>query len=372
MRGGCRTSSHYLVAWGAAMEFDGLPWVLGWELTLACNLRCRHCGSAAGLPRREELSLAEALAVCDQLPALLVQEVHFTGGEPLMRSDWPQIAARLMKLGIRTQFITNALALTPEVVAQASEVGVACVGFSLDGLEETHDYIRGFSGLFRRVLTGIEQVQEAGLRAAVLTTVNGRNVDELPAMLTLLRSAGVNHWQVQPIFPLGRARACAELKLSPEQYMQLGYILHTCVPLAAQDGFRIDPADSLGYGTELDTRESPWLGCPAGLVSCGLTSDGKIKGCLSMPDGFVEGDLRQNDLWDIWFHPEAFAYNRRFSLENLGPACCGCDRADLCKGGCSSMSVGAAGAFHGDPYCFYGITHRQAWARAIADRLTQE
>lgn len=350
------------------MSFDGLPLVLAWELTLACNLRCRHCGSAAGLPRRDELSLAEALAVCDQLPALMVQEVDFTGGEPLVRQDWAEIAVRLVKLGIRTQIITNAVALTPQVIAQAKDIGIASIGFSLDGLEATHDYIRGCPGLFRRVRSGIEQVQAAGLRIAVLTTVNGRNVAELPAILNLLRSVGVTHWQIQPIFPLGRAQGCAELELTPEAYMQLGDFVHTWVPLAAEDGFKIDLADSLGYGTELDRRASPWLGCPAGLVSCGITSDGKVKGCLSMPDGLLEGDLRQSDLWDIWFRPDAFSYNRRFSLDDLGPACRGCDRADFCKGGCSSMSVGATGALHGDPYCFYGITHRQAWARAAESR----
>ena len=231
------------------MGFDGLPLVLAWELTLACNLRCKHCGSAAGFPRRNELNLAEALALCDQLPALLVQEVDFTGGEPLVRPDWPLIASRLVNLGIRTQIITNALALTHDVIAQVRDAGIVSMGFSLDGLEATHDSIRGCAGLFRKVLTGITQAQEAGLRVAVLTTVNRRNLVELPAMLTVLRGIGVNHWQLQPIFPLGRARGCVELELTAEEYIQLGAFLRTWAPVADRAGFRIDLADSLGYGT---------------------------------------------------------------------------------------------------------------------------
>ena len=90
-----------------------------------------------------------------------------------------------------------------------------------------------------------------------------------------------------------------------------------------------------------------------------------------MPDSITEGDRRQNELWDIWFHPDAFGYTRRFNETDLGPACRGCDRAAFCKGGCSSMSVGASGAFHGDPYCFYGIANRQAWACAAEDRLAK-
>lgn len=340
------------------VDFDGLPFVLAWELTLACNLRCRHCGSAAGLPRRDELTLDEALAISDQLPALLVQEVDFTGGEPLVRPDWPKIAARLTALGIRTQIITNGLALEPNTVAQMESVGIASVGFSLDGLEATHDYIRGYPGLFHRVLAGIEQVQKANMRAVVLTTVNALNLNELPSMLALLQSIGISHWQVQPIFPVGRAHGATELELKHQDYMRLGPFIQHWGPKAQEDGFKVELADSLGYFTEFDIRNDPWLGCPAGLVGCGITSDGKIKGCLSLPDDLVEGDLRQSDFWDIWFHPDAFAYNRRFSTADLGPSCCDCDKAELCKGGCSTMSYGSTGSFHNDPYCFHGIRRR--------------
>src|SRR5689334_17492757 len=59
----------------ALMGFEGFPLIVGWELTLACNLRCRHCASSAGLPRDNELTIEESLAICDQFPPLLVQEV---------------------------------------------------------------------------------------------------------------------------------------------------------------------------------------------------------------------------------------------------------------------------------------------------------
>ena len=77
------------------MSFESFPFILGWELTLACNLRCRHCGTAAGEPREKELTLDESLKICDQLPELLVQEVDFTGGEPLMMPGWQKIFDRL-------------------------------------------------------------------------------------------------------------------------------------------------------------------------------------------------------------------------------------------------------------------------------------
>ena len=98
------------------MTFEGFPFNIGWELTLACNLRCSHCGSSAGLPRANELTTREALKICDQFPALVVQEVDFTGGEPLLRADWPDIAQRLKDLDISTNIVTNGMALDQETI----------------------------------------------------------------------------------------------------------------------------------------------------------------------------------------------------------------------------------------------------------------
>ena len=106
------------------MSFEGFPFIIGWELTLACNLRCRHCGSSASQPRTNELTLEESLAVCDQFPELFVQEVNFTGGEPLLRPDWKRIATHLGKLGIKTKILTNGLTLNPDTVAKMKDVGI--------------------------------------------------------------------------------------------------------------------------------------------------------------------------------------------------------------------------------------------------------
>lgn len=337
------------------MGFEGFPFIIGWELTLACNLRCRHCGTSAGQSRARELSLEESLAICDQFPDLLVQEVNFTGGEPLLRPGWDKIVAHLRKLGIMSKILTNGATLEPDTVAQLKELGISGVGISLDGLEATHDHIRGCHGLFRRIQNSIDLILNADLFLTIITTVNALNLGELPLLFELLRSKGIKRWQIQPIFPLGRAHQATELRLEDQVYMELGNFVKQFGPQAEKSGLEIRPGDSFGYFTEADKREPPWRGCPGGLLSCGITSDGKIKGCLSLPDHLIEGDLRQNDLWDIWFHPESFAYTRKFSLEKLGDYCHSCDNAEQCHGGCSAMSYGSTGVFHNDPYCFYSI-----------------
>ena len=359
------------------MSFEGFPHIIGWELTLACNLRCRHCASAAGLPRDNELTLDEALALCDQFPPLAVKEVHLTGGEPLLRTDWWRIAARLAELGITTRIVTNGLPLTPKRIAQLVDVGIDGVGISLDGLEATHDEIRCWPGLFRRVFESIERAREAGIEIGVITAVNRRNLRELPEMLTLLESAGVGHWQLQPNLPQGRSEAAVDLHLTDQDFIRLGAFFQREQSKERESGFRIVPADSLGYFTDLDLEDPPWRGCPAGLYALGITSDGRVKGCLTLPDDTVEGSLREDDLWGIWFRSGAFPYTREFSVDRMGSTCRSCEFAEQCRGGCSSMSYVCSGSFHNDPYCFHGISQRNPRAfeaacvgdpRAIAPR----
>jgi radical SAM protein with 4Fe4S-binding SPASM domain len=265
----------------------------------------------------------------------------------------------LRTLGINTKIITHGGNLRPHTIRQMQELGIAGVGISVDGLEKTHDYVRGREGLFRKVATSIDRVLAADLPLTVITAVNGVNVNELPELFGMLRRAGVYRWQIQPVFHLGRIHESSELELTDRTYMKLGSFVREYVPVAETVGLEILLSDSFGYFTDFDTRAAPWHGCQAGLVSCGITSDGKIKGCLSLPDELIEGDLRERDLWDIWFDPESFTYTRGFALADLGPSCGWCDKGEKCRGGCSAMSYGATQRFHNDPFCFYRIK-RQA------------
>ena len=88
---------------------------------------------------------------------------------------------------------------------------------------------------------------------------------------------------------------------------------------------------------------------------CGITSDRKSEVCGQFADLIVRGIMRQQDLWNIWFDPDSFAYSRQYSENKLGANCRSCDKAELCHGGCSAMSYGVTGDFHNDPYCFYRI-----------------
>jgi MoaA/NifB/PqqE/SkfB family radical SAM enzyme len=68
-----------------------------WEITLACDLACRHCGSRAGRQRPDELSTAEALDLVAQMAALGVKEVTLIGGEAYLRDDWLEIVRAMSR-----------------------------------------------------------------------------------------------------------------------------------------------------------------------------------------------------------------------------------------------------------------------------------
>src|SRR5689334_3834153 len=85
-----------------------------WEITLACDLACRHCGSRAGRARPDELSTAECLDLVDQMADLGVQEVSLIGGEAYLREDWTDILRRIRARGMIALLTTGGRGITPE------------------------------------------------------------------------------------------------------------------------------------------------------------------------------------------------------------------------------------------------------------------
>lgn len=344
------------------MGFESFPYVIGWELTLGCNLRCRHCASSAGSIRTQELTREEALAICDQFPSLLVSEVVFTGGEPLLSPNWSAIAYRLHELDIQTGMVTNGLPVTEDVVKRMKDCSLTAAAISIDGPEDVHDDIRGLNGVFRKSLRGIELMSRAGIGITIITSVTALNIGLLDQVYALACSLGAWKWQLQPLFPVGRGSVNQELHLSHTDFLRLGEFIHELSARAGGIGPKIVPADSCGYFSRLDIPEFPWRGCSAGRSSCGIMSDGRVKGCLSWPDWTVEGDLRKDDLWTIWFKPGAFAHLRDYKSADIGGACAGCEMAMECGGGCEAMSLATSGQWHADPYCYRRLLRSAATA----------
>lgn len=132
-----------------------------WELTLACDQSCQHCGSRAGKARANELSTAAALALVEQLADLGVKSVTLIGGEVYLRRDWLQIVSALRARGLAVTVTTGGRGFTRTLAEAARDAGVQAVSVSLDGLGATHDGLRGHAS-FERGLAALWAVRDAG------------------------------------------------------------------------------------------------------------------------------------------------------------------------------------------------------------------
>lgn len=336
-----------------------------WELTLACNLQCRHCASRAGKARPDELTHEEALDLADQMVELGTERVTLSGGEPTLREGWNELGARLTSHGVRVNIISNGRTWTREHAELALQAGLESAAFSLDGLEEVHDHIRK-KGNFQEVLQALTVCAEAGLPASVVSIVHRRNIGQLTHMHELLNRLGVRTWQLQLGNPGGNMADNPELVIEPRDVLRI-------VPAIARMRRwgvlpKVIAADNVGYYGEHEkiirdrgARIFFWVGCRAGCHVLGIESNGNVKGCLSLPSSvnnvfdFIEGNVRERSLAEIWNDENAFAYNRKFKVEQLTGFCRTCRYNDICRGGCSWTAFSHTGSRFGNPFCYYRV-----------------
>ena len=180
-----------------------------WEVTEACNLRCLHCEVSAARAAPDELTTDEALKVADDLAALECENVCLTGGEPLLRRDWPVIAEKLHKLGMSVSVISNGVLLDESTINTLQDAGVYGLSVSLDGSRSVHDSIRipahqCTASSYDSAINAIRLGVSSRLKTAVITLVHRQNIGRLRETYEVLASLGVLVWQVQICMPLGR------------------------------------------------------------------------------------------------------------------------------------------------------------------------
>lgn len=339
-----------------------------WELTLACNMRCKHCGSFAGNRRREELSKEEFLRVADELAALGCQRVTLSGGEPTLNPAWDEIGGRLATRGVKVNLISNGWNWDRAHVARAKDAGLLCAAFSLDGFEREHDALRR-SGSFQRVVRAIDDTVACGFPVAVNTTISKLNHAMFEELRAFLIEHGVFSWQIQVATPTGNMGEHGDLVVPPEDWISLVPRIAALCKLNTRE-FYVRPSDDIGYYGKPEpvlhgeSSELPfWIGCRAGCQVIGIEASGDVKGCLSLPSSmhgdkrFVEGNLREASLESIWNRLHAFAYNREFEEEQLNGFCRVCRYRDFCRGGCTWTKYTRQGL--DNPYCFYHQAVRQ-------------
>lgn len=161
--------------------------VVVWNITQACNLTCMHCyARAVKKTHKKELPREKAMAVVDDLARFGSPVILFSGGEPLMRHDLPDLAAYAVDKGMRAVISTNGTLITTKKAKDLKKIGLSYVGISLDGMEEVNDRFRGTPGAFNDALSGIRNCQDAGLKVGLRFTINRLNYKEIDPIFDLL------------------------------------------------------------------------------------------------------------------------------------------------------------------------------------------
>lgn len=326
-----------------------------WEITWKCNAKCMHCGSdCVSVEKEHQLTTAECLDIIADLKQLGTKLIFLSGGDPLLRKDFGTLASAIKSHGMEVAFISNALALNDETIKLIKAINPIAFGISVDSAEAyMHDYIRGHKGCFNHLIEAIKKLQENGIEPSIVTTVHKLNFTQLPKIRDLLIELGVHLWQIQYADFIGRMPI--ETMITEGQFWKLAeFILDLKTNYA--DVINVTGSDVTGYMSDFATAISGrWYGCQAGMKVLGIGSDGTVRGCLSQQlDKYIEGNIRERSLIDIWNDPNAFKYNRHFDCSMLTGYCKDCIYGPICKGGCVIASTNR-GDCRCNPYCLYKI-----------------
>lgn len=333
------------------------PWRLRsvcMELTLRCNLRCVHCGSAAGQARTNELALPELIPILEDLRTLGAERLVLLGGEPLLHPDWEEIVTMAKAFGLRVSLISNGLTVTQTVAATLAALHVDVVGISIDGAsDEVHDRLRGAAGARKRAWIAVDRLRAAGIPVTVITTVMRPNLAELPLLRDQIAGPGGLVWQIQSANGTGD-RFLRELLPSPADLLSVARFVQETRRLFPAERLAVATGHSIGHhATSVSdyAAAGTWRGCPGGITSMGISSDGSVKPCLSMSDREIVGNVRTLRLRELWRDPTLFARNRRFAPGRLRGGCAACPHGSECKAGCPEMARSATGDVWDNPFC---------------------
>jgi radical SAM protein with 4Fe4S-binding SPASM domain len=339
------------------------PFLVVWDFTHKCNLSCKHCYSNSGATSETELTTEEAIDVVDQLADFGVTALAFSGGEPLSRKDFFEVATHAAKRGLYVSVATNGTLLTEENVTKLKQAKINYVEVSIDGATaQTHDSFRGVPGAFDKAVAGLKNCVEADLCACIATTATKSNIAEMPGILDLAEEIGAERFTYFNFIPTGRGKEHYDQDLSPEEREKLmlhlldrmskGYkvTILTTAPQLARVALQCQgPGDEATMSmahmqtVKVSKKAVPLAdfigGCGAGRLYCSLSPQGDVHPCVFFPVNV--GNLKKEKFGDIWLNSKLF--NTLRDREKLKDACGKCSYKYIC-GGCRAR----ANAYHDD------------------------
>jgi radical SAM protein len=350
------------------IDFGRTPFSVIWEVTRACDLRCRHCRADANTARHPlELTTAEGFGLLAQVRDLGPAVFVITGGDPLKRPDLFELIAHARSLGLPVAVTPSGTPLlTREAICRMRDAGVQRIALSLDGPRPAvHDHFRQEPESFQWTVRGMRHARECDLPVQVNTTVTRRNTALLGAIARLVGDLEAVMWSVFFLVTVGRARIADQL--APEEFEEVFGFLYK---LSRRSPFAVRTTAAPHYRRfvlqqqAMEKRAGGRPGPPriAGMVGprarCGVT-DGNGLVFIShtgevLPSGFLPldaGNVRRTSLAQIYRDAPLFRTLR--DATKLEGKCGACEFRIVC-GGSRARAYATTGNFMAEePYCTY-------------------
>jgi len=350
--------------------------VVVWNMTRRCNLRCVHCYSRSqNKIYTGELTTQEGKTLIDDLAAFSCPVILFSGGEPLMHPDLPELVRYATDRGIRAVISTNGTLITGDFAKTFKKFGLSYVGVSLDGLQETHDHFRGVAGAFDDAMRGIRTCRAEGIKVGIRFTINRRNAADIPAIFDLIEAEDIPRACFYHLVYTGRgsklieedlnhAESRAVLDLIMDRTRQLfergmdKEILtvdnHADGPYVYLRLLRENPARATEVLELLKMNEGNSSGHGIGCVSW----DGEVHADQFWRD-ISFGNVRQRPFSEIWTDMSNDLMARlKDKKRYVTGRCARCRWLDVCGGNFRARAEAATGdIWASDPACF--LTDRE-------------
>ena len=348
--------------------------IIFWNLTNRCNLACSHCyiNAHPGARRDDELSTEEMKAVIDDLNAMGTPLILLSGGEPLVRDDFWEIAGYIQEKGMKSALSTNGTLIDPEVALRLKNTGVEYVGVSLDGATpKTHDRLRNRAGSFAASLRALQACKAIDLPCGVRITVSKDNFRELGALIDLAGEVGASRFCVYWLVPSGRGQdGHASRQLSPAEVQevigQLYRKAHEIDPKKLEILTVDSPQDAV-YFLQRMREEDPknactveqllsfmGSGCSAGDRVANIDPSGNVFPCQFAQEASLRiGNVREEKFSSLWNDAgnKVLAAFRKRPVQLEG-ACGACAERKLCGGGCRVRAWAQNHSLSSeDPFC---------------------
>ena len=302
---------------------------LFWECTTRCNLNCIHCGSDCSKDSVYKDMPADdffkAIDTIKDIPQNFT--IVFTGGEPLLRKDLEFCGKELRKRGFRWSIVSNGHLYDKERHISLLNAGIGALTISLDGLQESHNWLRNNKHSFNKVVNAIELAASSNrINFDVVTCVNQKNFNELGQIRDLLISKNVKAWRLFTIIPIGRAADNSDLMLTDNQFLELMNFI-----TGNRKSKDIDIKFSCeGYVGKYEplVRDSYYF-CRAGINIGSILIDGSISACPNIDRALSQGNIYTDNFYETWQNKFHLFRNREWT--KVGQ-CKTCDDYKDCQG----------------------------------------